>query len=89
MGVLVSQVYTAVANLAAKYAVLTIVLLFFCSHSDVKSETKTPNGEHLLSMDKVVLSNEICFLSVESPGVGTPIILNGQYRLGLFTHFRD
>ena len=85
MGVLVSQVYTAVANLAAKYAVLTIVVLFFCSHSDVKSEAKTPNGEHLLSMDKVILSNQICFLSVESPGLGTPLILNGQYRGALNT----
>ena len=85
MGVLASQVYIAVAKLAAKYAVLTIVLLFFCSHSDVKSEAKTPNGEHLLSMDKVILSDQICFLSVESPGVGTPIILKGQYRCALHT----
>ena len=79
MEVLVSQVYTAVANLATKYPVLTIFLLLFCSHSDVKSEAKTSNGEHLLSMDKVILSDKICFLSIESPGVGPQLYKKGQY----------
>ena len=79
MEVLVPQVYTAVANLATKYPVLTIFLLLFCSHSDVKSEAKTPNGEHLLSMDKVILSDKICFLSIESQGVGPQLHKKGQY----------
>ena len=31
-----------------------VIKCVFFSHSDVKSEGTTPNGEHLLSMDKVV-----------------------------------
>lgn len=38
---------------AGKGQLIAICQYFFYSGSDVKSEAKTPSGEHLLSMDKV------------------------------------